>query len=135
MQSSSSRISLPCCSPSWHVCILYCSVVSDFLLPHGLLSTRFLWPWDSPGKNILVGYQFLLQGIFPTQRLNPCLLHCQVGSLPLCHLGSPWTPLPNKVSYFVSIYVSNNSFLSVRKEPTLGSLKGSPFLQQNGCAL
>ena len=31
---------------------------------------------------------FLLQGIFPTQRLNPCLLHWWVDSLPLSHLGN-----------------------------------------------
>ena len=30
-----------------------------------------------------------LQGIFPTQGLNPRLLHWQVDSLPLSHLGSP----------------------------------------------
>ena len=27
--------------------------------------------------------------IFPTQGLNPCLLHWQADSLPLSHLGSP----------------------------------------------
>ena len=32
---------------------------------------------------------FLLQGIFPTQGLNPHLLHWQADSLPLCHQGSP----------------------------------------------
>ena len=31
---------------------------------------------------------FLLQGIFPTQELNLCLLHWQVDSLPLPHLGT-----------------------------------------------
>ena len=31
-------------------------------------------PWDFPGKNIGEGCHFLLQGIFPTQGLNPCLL-------------------------------------------------------------
>ena len=31
-------------------------------------------PWDFPGKNTGVGYHFLLQGIFPTQGLNPHLL-------------------------------------------------------------
>ena len=49
-------------------------------------------PWDSPGKNTGVGRHFLLQGIFPTQRPDPCLLHlmhCQAGSLPLCLQGSP----------------------------------------------
>ena len=30
-----------------------------------------LQPWDSPGKNTGVGCHFLLQGIFPTQGLNP----------------------------------------------------------------
>ena len=29
-------------------------------------------------------------GIFPDQGLNPCLLHGQLGSLPLDHQGSPW---------------------------------------------
>ena len=27
--------------------------------------------------NTKVGYHFLLQGIFPTQELNPGLLHCR----------------------------------------------------------
>ena len=40
---------------------------------------------DSPGKTTGVGCHFLLQGIFPIQRLNLCLLHllhCQVDYLP-----------------------------------------------------
>ena len=48
------------------------------------------FPWDFPGKNTGVGCHFLLQGIFPTQRLNPHLLHWQADSLPLSHLGSPY---------------------------------------------
>ena len=32
---------------------------------------------------------FLLQGIFPTQGLNPHFLHWQMDSLPLSHLGNP----------------------------------------------
>ena len=39
-----------------------------------------------------MGCHFLLQGIFPTQGSNLSLLgllHWQVGSLPLSHLGSP----------------------------------------------
>ena len=31
----------------------------------------------SPGKNTGVGCHFLLQGIFPIQESNPCLLHCR----------------------------------------------------------
>ena len=73
------------------VCVCYvASVMSDSLRPHGLQPTRPLCPWDSPGKNTGVGCQALLQGIFPTQGMNPhllCLLHWQVGSLPLALPG------------------------------------------------
>ena len=51
------------------------SVVSESLWPHGLWPTRLLFPWDSPGKNTRVGSHSLLQGIFPTQGLNPDRLH------------------------------------------------------------
>ena len=53
------------------------SVVSDFSRPLGLQPTRLLHPWDFPGKSTGVGCHFLLQGIFPTQRLNPGLPHCR----------------------------------------------------------
>ena len=43
-----------------------CSDVSDSSQPHELYG-----PWDSPGKNIGMGSISLLQGIFPTQGLNP----------------------------------------------------------------
>ena len=43
--------------------------------PHELQPARLLYPWDSPGKNTGVDCHFLLQGIFPTQRLNLGLLH------------------------------------------------------------
>ena len=42
-----------------------------------------------PGKNTGVGCQFLRQGIFPVQELNPCLLRWQEGSLPLAPPGKP----------------------------------------------
>ena len=34
-------------------------------------------PWDFLGQNTEVGSYSLLQGIFPTQGLNPGLLHCR----------------------------------------------------------
>ena len=49
-----------------------CSVMSDSLWPHGLYSS-----WNSPGQNTGVGSHFLLQEIFLTQGLKPCLLHCR----------------------------------------------------------
>ena len=36
-----------------------------------------------------VAHRFLLQGIFPTQGLNPSLLYWQADALPLNHQGSP----------------------------------------------
>ena len=41
------------------------------------VACRLLCPWDFPGKNTGVGCHALLQGIFPTQGSNPCLLHCR----------------------------------------------------------
>ena len=40
------------------------------------LPIRLLCPWNFLGKNTGEGCHFLLQKIFPTQGLNPCLLHC-----------------------------------------------------------
>ena len=48
------------------------SVVSDSLQPHGLYR-----PWNSPGQNTGVGSLSLIQGIFPTQGLNPGRQHCR----------------------------------------------------------
>ena len=51
---------------------------------------------DPPGKNTGVGCHAVLQGIFPTQGLNPCplcLLHWQAGSLPLAPPGKPLSSL------------------------------------------
>ena len=49
---------------------------------------------ESPGKNTGVGCQALLHRIFPTQRLNPCLLSLlcwQASSLPLAQPRKPYT--------------------------------------------
>ena len=50
---------------------------------------RLLCPWDFSGKNTEVGCLCLLQGIFPTQRLNPGLLPCRQILYYLSHRGSP----------------------------------------------
>ena len=49
---------------------------------------------DSPGKNTGGGCHFLLQGIFLTQGLDPCLLHWQAESLPLAPPGKPTLASP-----------------------------------------
>ena len=63
------------------------SPIQLFLTPW-TVAHRLLCPWDFPGKNTGVSCHFLLQGIFQTQGSNPCLLHWQADSLPLCHQGS-----------------------------------------------
>ena len=55
-----------------------CSVMSDYLRPHGLQSTRLLCQWNSPGKNTGLGSHYLLQGIFPTQ-VSKTQVFCIVG--------------------------------------------------------
>ena len=59
-------------------------VVYDPLQPHGLYS-----PWNSLGQNTGVGSITLLQGIFPTQGLNPGLLCCK--GIPY-QLSYQWSP-------------------------------------------
>ena len=55
----------------------------------GLWPARFLCSQNSPDNNTGVGCHFLLQGIFPTQGSNPCLLHCRRILYCLIHRGSP----------------------------------------------
>ena len=59
-------------------------------VPPWTFPARLLCTCTFPGKNTAVGHHFLLQGIFPAQGLNPgllCLLHWQLESLPLHHVG------------------------------------------------
>ena len=69
------------------------SVVPNSLQPHGLYSS-----WNFPGWSTGVGSLFLLQGIFPTQGLNPDLLHCKQILYQLSHKRSPrileWVAYP-----------------------------------------
>ena len=65
-----------------------CPTLCDLMdcSPPGLLC-----PWDSPSENTGVGCYALLQGIFPTQRLNPSLLLCR----PVLYLLSQWESTPS----------------------------------------
>ena len=69
------------------------SVMSDSLWPQRLYS-----PWNSPGQNPEVGSLSFLQGIFPTQGLNPGLLHFWQILYQLSHQGRPrileWVAYP-----------------------------------------
>ena len=79
-----------------------CAVLSHW---HHLQLFGIVWtsahqaprPWDSPGKDTGVSCRARLQEILLPQGLNPnllCLLHWQMGSLPLAPPGKPqdtWT--------------------------------------------
>ena len=47
------------------------------MTPWTVACTKLLHPWDFLGKSTGVGCHFLLQGIFPTQGLNPGLPRCR----------------------------------------------------------
>ena len=59
-----------------------------FATPWTVACTKLLHPRDFLGKSIGVGCCFLLQGIFPTQGLNPGLLNCRQTLYHLNHQGS-----------------------------------------------
>ena len=61
-------------------------------------------PWDFPGKNTGVGCQALLQGIFPTQGLNPGLLNCRQILYHLSHWRSP-TEAEEAFKYLREYYI------------------------------
>ena len=88
------------------------SVSSDSLWPHGLQPSRLFCPWDSPGKNNGVGYHFLSQWTFPTQRLNPDLPHCRQILYHQSHQGSPIIFLQGKKkhSHCVSFCKEDEAF-------------------------
>ena len=62
--------------------------MSDSVRTHRRQLIRLPSPWDSPGKNTGVGCYFLLQRIFPTQGMNPILLHCRLTLYHLSHQGT-----------------------------------------------
>ena len=76
--------------PSWSLHSEERKVLVTQLCPTPVIPRlSLLCPWDSLGKNTGVDCHSLFQAIFPTQGLNPCLLHWQVGSLPLAPPGKP----------------------------------------------
>ena len=90
------RLSLPTQNECYEHCetllsnICVCSVMSDSATPR-TVACQAPPSMGFPGKHTGVGCYFFLQGIFPTQGSKPhlsILLHWQLGSLPLAHLGS-----------------------------------------------
>ena len=112
-----------------------CSVASDSLQPRGLSPTRFLCPWNCPGKKDTgMDCHFLLQGIFPTQGSNLHLLHLlywQAGSSPLHHLRIPISgytiAFPGGLNGKESACNTGDPGLIPESEGSPGEGNGNPF--------
>ena len=101
---------------------------------HGLYPSRLLCPWDFPGKNTGVGCYFLLQGIFPTQGSNLCLLHWQVGFFATEPPGEPRElPGNNHHSHFSIIVLEKDILfkyklcISLHLDCSMGSSLSHPL--------
>ena len=82
---------------------------------------QLLCPWDFPDKDTGVVCHLLFQGIFPTQRINPRLLHhlrWQADSLPLSHQEALKRIIYNKVYVFKKTSVSffSKNYFSARSQ-------------------
>ena len=95
-------------------CLTLCSLV-DWSLP------GFSVHGDSPGKNTGVGCHAFLQGTFPSQGLNPGLLHCRW--ILYCWVAYPfskWSSQPRNqtgVSCIVGGFYTNWATREAREAP------------------
>ena len=99
--------------PLWHknyfvcVCVLKCA---QFFATPWTVALQATLSMGFPRQEYLSGLPFPYPGDLPTQGLNPCLLcllHRQVDSLLLSHLGSPgYLWCPPKCCFLLSIHRS-----------------------------
>ena len=117
-------------SPSHCVCDQLFSQVQLF----DPMDCRLLCWWNFPGKNTGVSGHFLLWAIFPTQVLNRCLLHWQMDSLPLCHLGANTLPYWVMGLHGICVLPSPISWAAV-PQSLYGGITGSQAFQPGaGCS-
>ena len=103
--------------------MLSCSVISNSLRPHGLLPTRLLCPWNSPGKNTRVGCYSLLQGIFLTH--DQTHISCLAGGL-----STTEPPGKNPRSHIWNIKTEGEAGVASLKETTGHLLSGRYISEQ-----
>jgi len=100
-----------------------CSVVSDYLQPHGLWQS-----WNSPGQNTGMASFSFLQGIFPTQGLNPGFPHYRHILYQLSHQESP------KILEWVAYLFSSRSYWP-RNPTRISCIAGGFFTCWATCCL
>ena len=127
----------------WELCCICFVLISYTHLRHSLCEGKwkllsrvqpFVPPWtvqsiwNSPGQNPGVGSLSLLQGLFPSQGLNPGLPHCRRILYPLSHKAFSLIA-PKCKSQGVLKKMPSCSFLSRNKLwHVLRNKKDSPFL-------
>ena len=97
------------CYP-FYMCCLLCLVAQSCLTlcdPTDCSPPGFFVHGDSPGTNTGIGCIGLLQGIFPTQGLNPAILHDRRILYHVRHRGSP--SILHVVVYMFPCYWLNSS--------------------------
>ena len=103
--------------------------MSDCLQPCGQYSL-----WNSAGQNTGVGSCSLLQGIFPTQGLNPGLLHCRRILYQLIYQGSSDSPIsPHNQRLHYQALLSWISFSLLALTHSTSSLTGHLAAPQTHC--
>ena len=121
---SSNRIA----AESFQSCLTQCDLM-DCSLPG--------CPWDSLGKGTGVCCHALLQGIFPTQGLNPGLRHCRQILYQLSHKGSPrileWVAYP--FSNISSRPRNQTGVSSLQADSLPAELWGSPHCPHSSSVL
>ena len=109
-----------CCCLVAQSCLTLCNPMVCSLpgsSVHGIFPARIL-EWNSLSKNTEVGCRSLLQGIFPAQGMNLCLLHCTQTLYCLSHQGSPGkVPTSYLLHTWQCTYINTN--LPVHGNPLL----------------
>ena len=94
------------------VCVCACTCVCAHakslqlclaLLTLWTIAVRLLCPWISPGKNTGGGYNFLLQGIFLTQRSKPHLLTSPALERDFFTTSATWEAPPNHILHLIRL--------------------------------
>ena len=88
-------LTLPAPQLQWRVCV--CSVLSNSFATLWAVAHQAALSMGFSRQEYWRGLPFPPPGNVPMQGSNPHLLHWQVNSLPLCHLGSP--PLHSEESH------------------------------------
>ena len=81
----------------------------------------FLTPWNSLGQNTGVGNLSILQGIFPTHRLNPGLPHYKRILYQLSYQGSKTLPNVEEENFWSPEGLKTSFSLSILMTPTIHS--------------